>query len=618
MKLQITGASNFVNRMFEACGPYQWAREFLTNSIEANATKVEFGIEWQAVEKLGVYRRTIADDGIGMDSKELYRFFSILGEGAKKIGGIHEHFGVGAKIASLPWNPEGLVVISYKEGRGSMIWILLDPDSGDFELMEFDIDGEKSCVIEPQLIDEIDWSAVRPHWLKSHGTVVVLLGSEDNRDTVVGNPASGEKSIKGLSIYLNSRFWNLTDRDVKVAELRSERKSQWPQSSDDKDDTRRPNNRQIKGAEFYLKSVAAPRGKLQDCGTAMLDDERVLLDWYLWDGERPQIHMYAKESGYIAIRYNGELFQVTSNKAHFRWFGIIESKVQQNLSLILEPQHFQPRAGHWGIHPDQSRNRLIFTGNGEKGVDVPLSDWGGEFVEGLPSPILEAIHRARGELNGSISDEDYRKRLQDKFGKRWTIKVLVQPRKFESDTVPSTLTNEQVEVVNAEGRRRRHRKTIKIVRHRAIPGGDTTGVERDTPVDVPRFRFARADEFEKPWHLALWAPNDPDGPSVLINTDSSILQEVIEYHRGQYPDIYAEEVSKTVQQVFGEVATCKVAHSQKLCKNVTAEELDRDYRNEAALTIALMGLLAEESLIAQRLGKLGRKKVTAAITIEAA
>jgi hypothetical protein len=34
-------------------------------------------------------------------------------------------------------------------------------------------------------------------------------------------------------------------------------------------------------------------------------------------------------------------------------------------------------------------------------------------------------------------------------------------------------------------------------------------------------------------------------------------------------------------------------------------------RNEAALTISLMGLLAEESLIAQRLGKLGRKKSAA-------
>ena len=31
-KLAIVGASHFVNRMFEACGNYQWAREFLKNS----------------------------------------------------------------------------------------------------------------------------------------------------------------------------------------------------------------------------------------------------------------------------------------------------------------------------------------------------------------------------------------------------------------------------------------------------------------------------------------------------------------------------------------------------------------------------------------------------------
>src|ERR671912_2576760 len=134
MKLRITGASNFVNRMFEACGNYQWAREFLKNSLEANATKIEFGIEWQAVEKLGTYRRTVIDDGLGMDREELLKFFSTLGEGAKKIGGIHDNFGVGAKIAALPWNPEGVVVISYKAGIGSMIWMVLDEDSGDYEL----------------------------------------------------------------------------------------------------------------------------------------------------------------------------------------------------------------------------------------------------------------------------------------------------------------------------------------------------------------------------------------------------------------------------------------------------------------------------------------------------
>lgn len=55
------------------------------------------------------------------------------------------------------------------------------------------------------------------------------------------------------------------------------------------------------------------------------------------------------------------------------------------------------------------------------------------------------------------------------------------------------------------------------------------------------------------------------------------------------------------------VAACKVAHSQKLASEVP-EELNATYRSEAALTVGLMGLIAEESLIGPRLGRLGRKK----------
>src|SRR5215470_12666213 len=148
--------------MFEACGNYQWAREFLKNSIEARATKVEFGIEWQAVEKLGVYRRTIADNGSGMSKEELLRFFSTLGEGARRIGGVHDNFGVGAKIASLPWNPDGVVVISYKNGRGSMIRIQLDVDGAEYELCEFRSEKGATYVINPAEVDwgsGVDWSA---------------------------------------------------------------------------------------------------------------------------------------------------------------------------------------------------------------------------------------------------------------------------------------------------------------------------------------------------------------------------------------------------------------------------------------------------------------------------
>jgi hypothetical protein len=622
MKLRITGASNFVNRMFEACGTYQWAREFLKNSIEAGATKIEFGIEWQAVERRGVYRRVIADNGSGMDRDELLRFFSTLGEGAKKIGGVHENFGVGAKIASLPWNPEGVVVISYENGRGAMIWIMLDSESGDYELVEFQIGDQKTCVIEPGEVEDIDWSLIRPEWLKEHGTVVVLLGSEEYPDTVLGNPHTGEKDIKGVSVYLNSRFWDLTNFDVRVLELRSDKKAQWPQGPQDRDDARRPNNRQIMGAMYYLTEIQSAKGKLADANFVMLDNSRVLAEWYLWDGERPAIHSYAKKNGYIAIRYKGELFQLTASKVHFRAFGIIESEVQQNLTIVLDPQLYQANNGRWGVHPDQSRNRLIFTGNGEKGVDIPLADWGLEFAEKMPDAIREAIRNARGEGSGSIEDEEYRKRLQDKFGARWTTKGWVKFSKRKQDPQPVTLDDtDAADVVGdlPQGEpaiRRPQRKTVKLVVKRGTPAGPHDGVLGDVPVDVPKYRFAHSGDFEKTWHVALWAPNDTEGPTVLINVDSPILQEIVEHHQSQYPDVYAEEVATTIRKVFGEVASCKIAHSQKLLTRVSEQELDQYYRSEQALTVALMGLLAEESLISQRLGRLGRKKPAATTSSE--
>jgi hypothetical protein len=148
----------------------------------------------------------------------------------------------------------------------------------------------------------------------------------------------------------------------------------------------------------------------------------------------------------------------------------------------------------------------------------------------------------------------------------------------------------------------------------ATPGGVDYGVVRAAPVDVPRFRFARKDEFDKPWHLALYSEKDVvEGvPTVVINLDSPILEQAVKYHQEQYADVHAEEIANTVRGVFGEIAACKVAHSQKLARHVSKVELDRDYRSERSLTVALMGLMAEEAVIAQRLGKFGRKRAAGA------
>ncbi|WP_195930310.1 ATP-binding protein [Hyphomicrobium album] len=619
-KLAIVGASHFVNRMFEACGNFQWAREFLKNSLEAGATKVEFGIEWQAVEKDGVYRRTISDNGAGMARDELLRFFSTLGEGAKRIGGVHDNFGVGAKIASLPWNPEGVVVISYKEGRASMIRIQLDVDAAEYELLEFRSPKGAAYAINPDEVDwgdGVNWGEVSPAWAREHGTTIVLLGSEEAPDTVLGNPKAGEKDIKGLSVYLNSRFWDLNEPEVTVVELRSERKTAWPTSADDRDDARRPNNRRIRGAKYYLADVSAGKGELAHQSILPLDEGRVQAHWYLWEGERPNIHSYAKKPGYIAVKYKDELFELSMHKAHFRWFGIADPQVQQNLTIILEPTLFDPQIAMWGVYPDQSRNRLMFAGNGEKGIGLPLSDWGFDFSDNMPQEIRDAILAARGDGNNTLEDEEYRKRLQDKFGTRWLTTKLVQARDEDKDSKPATPTNETVAIVQRDGEgggarkvrnKRKSARRIQVIRLRAVEGGNGQGVERQVAVDVPKFRFVGADQFDENWHLASWVPNDPDGPTVLMNSEAPILLETVKHHQEQYPDVFAAEVDKIVRDTYGEVAVCKIAHSQKLIAHVAEEDLDQVYRNEAALTVSLMGLLAEESLLAQRLGKLGRKK----------
>lgn len=623
MKLSITGASNFVNRMFEACGNYQWAREFVKNSIEAGARRVEFGVEWQAVEKYGCYRRTIMDDGLGMDRDELLRFFSTLGVGAKKIGGIHENFGVGAKIASLPWNPEGIVVISYKNGVGAMIWITLDSRSGDYQLVEFDTGRGKACVIEPQALEnDIDWSMVREtaainnSIIDKHGTVVVLLGSADAPDTILGNPHSAEQDIKGLAVYLNSRFWAFDNVDVTVVEPRTSRRTQWPKQRIDEDPTHRFNNRSVKGACYYLTHVEADGGALAAHGTVPLEKGRVAANWYLWSGDRPAIHSYARRNGYVAVRYKGELFEMTSHKVPYRAFGIVETKVQQNLTIILEPQHYQSGGEGWGIHPDQSRNRLLFSGDDIRGAVIPIVDWGVEFASNMPEEIWEAIRDARSGTTGSISDE-YRQRLQDKFGDRWKTKTFVEAKPKEGaeeesqdDLTPAGEVEIYEHIHNTKQARKgtKSNRSYKLLRSRMLPGGIETGVERELPVDVPQYRPARADAFERKWHLAAWVPNDPSGPTVLINFDSPILQEIVLYHQNQYPDVYAEEVQQVVHQVFGEVATCKIAHSQKLASELPEEEIDKYYRSEQALTVALMGLIAEESVISSRLIKLGRSR----------
>ncbi len=68
------------------------------------------------------------------------------------------------------------------------------------------------------------WANVKPSWLTTHGTVIVLLGNDLNEDTVLGDPNREEQNIKGVSSYLNRRLWEIPDdAHIAVDELRTQR-----------------------------------------------------------------------------------------------------------------------------------------------------------------------------------------------------------------------------------------------------------------------------------------------------------------------------------------------------------------------------------------------------------
>jgi hypothetical protein len=596
MRVKITGASAFVNRMFEAAGPFQYVREFAKNSIEAGATRVEFGIEWQAVESIGVYRRTVVDNGAGMSAKEMLDFFSTLGASGKIVAGVHDNYGVGAKIAALPWNPNGVVVVSRQNGLSSMIWIALNPN-GDYELVEFERPEGYRVVVPPAEYDGVDWASVLPRWVGDHGTAVVLLGDNANPNTALGHPRAGGTDLRGISTYLNTRFWDIPI-DVRVAELRSADPAKWPRGPGETDDARRINLRRIKGAAAFV-------GPLTGCpsGEVLLDEGRVKAKWWLWPGRRPAVHSYAKEAGYIGVVYDGEIYQMTSSKAHYRWFGIAERDVQAALTVVLEPQKL---ADGWGVYPDSSRARLMFAADGRRAEEIPLANWGYEFGEKMPEAIREAVRAARGDTtqSGEI-DESYRKRLQDRFaGARFSMAASVAG---EGDATGVA--------AGPAGRGRRGAGLLTKgsdagAKKRAAQAPQTPEVTGDgaesakptrKPVDIPRYRFTGISDFEQPYHIAAWAPHEADGAVVLVNAEAPVVGEMVAHWVDLYPEIYAEPVAAEVRRAIGEIAACKVAHVQRLTAMLPEEVVDREYRSEAALTTALMGLIDAEALIASRL-----------------
>jgi hypothetical protein len=632
LPMKTAGTQHLIDRTYRESGRFQWARETLVNALEAGATKVEFGIEWQAVERKKTYRRFIADNGKGMSPDQLVEFFNTFGGGGKPIGGVHENFGVGSKTSLMPWNRHGLVVVSWVDGEASMIWVRQDKNSGEYGLRLFRAIGDDSeetleAVVTPFLDTKegVDWSTVGPEWVRQsgHGTVIVLLGNAPDDNTVLGDPNREEAELKGLAAYLNRRIWEIPkDTEIFIEELRSSDRRSWPGSLSEAHSSTpartesRTNKRTIMGAAHYIKYTGFLKGALTNSGEVVLKDS-TKIHWFLWEGERPGIHSYAANQGFIAAIYKNELYDMTSHLAVYRSFGVTDPGVRQRLWLVIEPQPYDEKLRR-GVYPRTDRNTLLLRGGPDAGEPLPVSTWGAEFADNMPEPIKEAIKAAYHDT-GTLEDRAWRDKLAERFGDRWRVMKLKVASRGSLTVDASQLGSEPVikpkrpkqerEERDAQGAPKNITGTGGIITVGVSPGSSPAEKAR-LGVNIPTYRTARSGEMESGM-MAAWAPKEPDHPEgvVLLNVDHPVLMQQLKFWQQQYADHLAPEVEREVLDVYGQVAVAKVAHSEKLRGILPSETVDRELRSESALTMGLLGLMAEEALIAARLGaKLGRKR----------
>jgi hypothetical protein len=611
-----------VERGYREGTNFQWVRETTINAIEAGATKIEFGVEWQGVNRKGVYRRMIADDGKGMTPAELQEFFNCFGGGGKPIGNEHENFGIGAKTALLPWNHHGVVVISWVDGQPAMIHIMRDEATGEYGLKIFaaeDDEGEESllAVVEPFDDPEhgVDWSKVKPSLIDQHGTVIVLLGNHAQDDTFRGDVSRDGDGSKDIAQYLNHRLWDLRDRvQISAVEFLTTDKANWPKSEPaSKSGETGVIVRSVRGTKHYIANPTLFAGAALESGTVELEGN-VEIDWYLWSGDFPRHHPTPR-GGSISVLYRGELYNNQNHHNTYRMFGISENGVRRNLWLVVRPPELDKEAKR-GVYPRAARDTLQWFG----GHELPLSDWGQQFADQLPTPIVHALRKARGEKSGSIDDNAWKEQLAQRFGSLWRV-----PRYRPDPESPKQAGRATIVEFHPRPRApkpvpppprppRPHKPVVKLSdKPKFMPVGQAANAKKTMiKGGLPDFEITRDENALESGMLAAYTRPNADKPSGLVTIygEHSVLRHIVETYQAQYAPHLADDVRKVIEEeVYGPVAVAKVAHSEEMRGLVDRAVIDDRLRSPEALTMALLGLMAEDCLIRQKLSKaIGKRR----------
>lgn len=637
--LQFLGVGNLLDREYRNSPNYQWGRELARNGIEAEASTIRFGVEWEGVKATGVYRMQYADDGHGMTKNDLRNYMSTLGKGGKVVGGPHDNYALGSRMTLLPWNPNGVVVISMVNGEANMVKMMFDATAaegeGEYVLEEIewhDDEGPHISTVYPPYVDNelgIDWTDTIPDFIKTagHGTTFILLGRSNTENTFDGDSERSERHRFLGRKYFNARFWELPEGvTLQVYEL-PEDSSKWPTSREENGGGQ---FRSVRGAKSLIEYEKSSGVKfISDKGTIDLNDG-TKVHWWLRTEPTVETGGLGGKSGYIGVLYRGELYSLAYadqedgdtrlGAAVFRQFSIGSDRVRRRVFLIIEPPEFDEATGSAGVAPSTGRADLYWMGAGVSARSVKPADWAEAFCGDTPRPILDAINAEYVSREQSDDQHERFKRVMDRFSKRWrTPRARVQDDKTDTTTTASSSGSAPRAPIDSPPPRPRHKRSTRkvVVRGRTgatvlgQPGIGTTPAKTTmVTAGVPEARWVSENDINDEGMLAAWQGPGPVYPAGCIELDEGhpVIRGQIEYWQSQYPPAVAPQIAEIVKQAYEEVAVAKVSHLHAITGAVLSEDQREQMLSNPALTASLLGLISEDAVIGPRTGKLGTKR----------
>lgn len=387
LPLTVHNTGFLLDRMGGDCHPLQFLRELTQNSIESilrtpeKTGEVIWDVDWNYFDLTGFFKLSVIDNGDGMTGPEMVKYINQLSSSASEQS-FSGNYGVGAKIAAATKNHEGLLYLSWKEGKGSVIHLWRDPVAGQYGLRLFERpDGTYGHFADIE-------DDVKPALIKDHGTMVVLLGNSEEANTMTA-PEGAPSPSQWVAKYLNTRYFRFPEGVT----VKSRQGWHLPRTNTDSNILRT-----VTGQEQYLSKHALASGMVELSGA--------MAYWWLLRDEQAltQNSGYVESSGHIAALHKDEIYELANGRAgmaKLQQFGVLLG--HKRVVIYVEPFHAEGRA----VTTNTARTQLLI--NNEP---LPWAEWAAEFREMMPEEIQQLMDEYAAGSSSSDHTNTIRERLK--------------------------------------------------------------------------------------------------------------------------------------------------------------------------------------------------------------